>query len=69
MLGEVNEFLEETNTEELSDILEVIDAICQFKDIDKKTLTEIQNKKTKIRRKFNKRIILDEIKDKTHTSF
>jgi len=35
---EVNEFLEESNKEELADILEVIYAICDFYEIDKEEL-------------------------------
>jgi len=60
---EVNEFLEESNKEELSDILEVIYAICDFKKINKKELEEIRRKKEKDRGSFGKRLILEEVKN------
>lgn len=58
---EVNEFLEESNEEELSDILEVIDSICNFKNFDKGKLNEIKEKKKEERGGFEGRIILDEV--------
>ena len=58
---EVNEFLEENNEEELSDILEVIDSICDFKNFDKSKLNEIKKKKKEERGGFEGRIILDEV--------
>ncbi len=58
---EVNEFLEESNEEELSDILEVIDSICDFKNFDKSKLNEIKKKKKEERGGFEGRIILDEV--------
>ncbi len=35
---EVDEFLEDNNKEKLVDILEIIDTICDFKEIDKNKL-------------------------------
>ncbi len=60
---EVDEFLTDSNEEELIDILEVIEAIYKFKNIDKKELNKIKRNKIKERGKFKKRIILDEIED------
>ena len=58
---EVAEFLMDTNIEEeLTDVLEVIDAICAFKGISWATLMGIQQKKRDERGSFTKRIILDE---------
>lgn len=54
---EVDEFLQNENEEELADILEVIDAICDFKNIDKKELEEIKIKKKNERGGFKERII------------
>ncbi len=59
---EVEEFLKEENEEELADILEIIDAICEFRKIDKKTLKNLQEKKNKERGGFKDKIILEETK-------
>jgi len=59
---EVDEFLNEENEEELADILEVIDAICKFKNIDKKKLEFLKEKKRGERGGFENRIILDEVR-------
>ena len=57
---EVNEFLINSNEEELVDILEVIDSICRFKNINKENLEKLKKKKLEERGSFNKRIILEE---------
>ena len=57
---EVNEFLEDSNEKELIDILEVVDAICDFKKINKE---DLKKEKFEKRGGFNKKIILDEVKD------
>ena len=58
---EVNEFLEDSKEEELVDILEVIDAICNYKNIDKKTLESFKKKKAEEMGSFDKKIILEEV--------
>jgi len=58
---EVDEFLKENNKEELSDILEVVKTICEFKNIN--DLEFIREKKAKERGRFKKRIILEEVKE------
>ncbi|MFH1503682.1 MAG: nucleoside triphosphate pyrophosphohydrolase [Candidatus Diapherotrites archaeon] len=60
---EVDEFLKESNEEEISDILEVIDAICKFKKFDKKKIDEIKKQKIEKRGEFKDKIILDEVND------
>jgi predicted house-cleaning noncanonical NTP pyrophosphatase (MazG superfamily) len=73
---EVNEFLEDSNEEELTDILEVIYALCKVQNIDKEKLEQIRKNKAekqggKTRRKnkaekqgsFKNKIILDETKE------
>ena len=60
---ELDEFLKESNEEEISDILEVIDAICKFKKFDKKKIDEIKKQKAEKRGRFDNKIILDEVKD------
>ena len=59
---EVNEFLEDGNEEELADILEVIYAICDFRNFDKEKLELLRKKKAKERGAFKNRLILDETK-------
>lgn len=59
---EVDEFLEENNKDELADILEVIDAICDFKKIDKTELEKVRKLKKEKRGGFKEKIILDETK-------
>ena len=57
---EVDEFIKEPSVGEIADILEVIDAICEFKNFDKLELESVKNKKAEDKGKFKKRIILDE---------
>lgn len=56
---EVSEFLENPSTEEAADILEVLYAICDTKNIDLENLENVRRKKAKERGSFRKRIILD----------
>jgi predicted house-cleaning noncanonical NTP pyrophosphatase (MazG superfamily) len=57
---EVAEFLQDEGIEELADILEVIDAICDFKNFDKEELQNVKNKKAEERGIFKSKIILEE---------
>ncbi len=57
---EVGEFLQAENSEEMADVLEVIDAIIEYKKFDKKELAEVKNKKLQEKGGFKKAIILDE---------
>ena len=59
---EVEEFLENENEGELIDILEVINAICEVKSIDKNQLEEKRKEKYEKRGGFKSRIILEETK-------
>ncbi len=59
---EIDEFLAEDNKEELADILEVIYAICDFKEINKEELESIRKEKAEKRGGFKDKIILDETK-------
>lgn len=59
---EVDEFMQDDNHEELADILEVINAICEFKNIDKVDLELLQKKKNEERGGFRNKIILEETK-------
>ena len=57
---EVEEFSKDSNEEELADILEVINAICEFKNISKDNLENTRKNKAEQRGSFKERIILDE---------
>jgi len=57
---EVDEFMEVETIEEMADILEVIDAILDFKKFDKKELQKVKEKKADERGKFKGKIILEE---------
>jgi len=61
---EVEEFIKSENEEELADIVEVIHAICEFKNLDGEKLEILRKKKAEERGKFKNRIILDEIIEK-----
>lgn len=60
LLEEVNEFDKDENVEEFADILEVLDAIAEYKKFDSAEIQRIKNKKAEEGGKFEKRIILDE---------
>lgn len=57
---EMDEFIEAQNEGELADLLEVIDAIIDYKKLDRKKMRAYKNKKAKERGRFKKRIILEE---------
>ena len=61
---EVNEYLEDEETEELADILEVIYAICKHKKTSFKELEAYRKKKAHQKGRFNQKIILEEVKEK-----
>jgi len=43
----------------MADVLEVIDAICNFKNFDKIELQKVKDEKAEKRGKFNEKIILE----------
>lgn len=57
---EVQEFQASETTEELADILEVIDAIADYKGFTKKEILAVKTQKARQRGRFEKRIILIE---------
>jgi len=58
---EVTEFLnEDTNIREIADILEVIDAICEYRKFSHEELRIVKEKKAQELGKFKEKIILDE---------
>ena len=60
LLEEVQEFQKDSNVEELADILEIIDAIIDFKKFDREEVQRVKSKKAEERGVFKERIILDE---------
>jgi len=57
---EVDEFIKDSNEEELADILEVIYTICDLQKIDKNKLELLRKKKAEERGGFKDKIVLDE---------
>lgn len=57
---EVVEYTEKPSLDEMADILEVIHAIIDFKNIDEAELERVRQDKKKERGGFSKRLILDE---------
>jgi predicted house-cleaning noncanonical NTP pyrophosphatase (MazG superfamily) len=57
---EVDEFMKKADEEELADILEVIDAICEYKKSNKESVLKIEKKKMEIRSGFKEKTILEE---------
>ena len=61
---EVKEFLENSSKEELTDVLEVLYAICDFKQWDRSIIESLRQEKANQRGGFKERIILDRIEDR-----
>jgi predicted house-cleaning noncanonical NTP pyrophosphatase (MazG superfamily) len=59
LLEETKEFIKSESVEEIADILEVVDAILDYKKISPKEINLAKNKKLKERGGFKKKIILD----------
>ncbi|MFA4871921.1 MAG: nucleoside triphosphate pyrophosphohydrolase [Patescibacteria group bacterium] len=59
LVEEAQEFIKEDNANELADILEVINAIVEYRQIDKSLLEETRFKKEQERGGFKNRIILE----------
>lgn len=57
---EINEFIEAESAEELADVLEVLDAVSDYKNFNKEEVKKIKEKKAEERGRFKDRIILDE---------
>ncbi len=60
LIEEIKEFNKNESVEEFADILEVLDAIADYKKFDKKEIEKIKAEKAEAKGKFKKRIILDE---------
>jgi len=57
---EVNEFREDESIEEYADVLEVMEAIADYKEFDNLRVNSIKENKAREKGKFKDRIILDE---------
>lgn len=60
LLEEIKEFSESETIEEFADILEVLDAVRDYKKFNKTKFEAIKKKKAKERGRFKKRVILEE---------
>lgn len=60
LVEEVDEFNRDETIEELADILEVIDAILEYKQFTPDQVRRVKEKKAEERGRFRERIILDE---------
>ncbi|MEK9194732.1 MAG: nucleoside triphosphate pyrophosphohydrolase, partial [Patescibacteria group bacterium] len=60
LLEEIKEFERDPNIEELADILEVLEAIIDFKRFDRAKVKKVKREKAKKNGRFKGRIILDE---------
>ena len=59
LLEETKEFLREDNENEIADILEVIYALCDYKEISKENIESIRKNREMKSGAFKKRIILE----------
>jgi len=57
---ETKEFFDNEVIEEMADIQEVIDAMCEYKNFSKENVEDVRNKKNEERGAFKKKIILEE---------
>lgn len=57
---EVKEFDEDESMEEIADIMEVLDSICEFKGFDPEEVGKAKDEKLEKRGGFKQRIILEE---------
>ena len=60
LLEEIEEFKEAESPEEFADLMEVIDAIAEYKKFDQQIIKEVRDKKAEERGRFKDRVILDE---------
>lgn len=60
---EVDEFMSDLNLEELADITEVIQAICEYKGYSLSSLEKARKDKHRDKGGFSKRVVLEEIQD------
>jgi predicted house-cleaning noncanonical NTP pyrophosphatase (MazG superfamily) len=57
---ETREFIKSESIEELADLLEVMDAVIDYKKFNKQEIERIKNEKAQKKGVFSRRVILDE---------
>lgn len=57
---EVDEFKSDESIEEMADVMEVINAICEYKGFDKNRIESLRAEKAQKRGVFKERVILEE---------
>jgi len=60
LFEEANEFINGEEIEEMADVLEVINAMCEYKNFNVQEINDIRNRKNEERGAFKKKIILEE---------
>lgn len=60
LIEEMEEFKKDESMEEFADLLEVIDAIADYKKFDRNEVEKMREEKAKERGRFKDKIILDE---------
>lgn len=60
LLEEIKEFSENEIIEEMADIQEILDAICDYKNFKRENIDMVRKKKAEERGVFKKKIILEE---------
>lgn len=60
LIEEYEEFKKTESIEEFADLLEVVDAIADYKKFDRNEVEKVREKKAAERGKFKNRIVLDE---------
>lgn len=60
LVEEAQEFAKDESIEEIYDVLEVLDAIIEYRGFDKEEMQKLKKKKLQEKGGFTKRIILDE---------
>ncbi len=58
---EVNEFMKGENIEEIADLLEVLEAICECKNFDQEQVQKIKTRKAAERGAFKNKIIISRV--------
>lgn len=60
LLEESKELVKETSEEELADVLEILDAIAEYKGFNREKIERIKIQKAEERGGFRKRVVLEE---------
>ena len=61
LVEEVDEFLQNSSLEEIADILEVIDAIKEYKNFNEQEVQRVKEEKAQHKGRFTQRIVIDDV--------